>query len=66
MKHVHPCLTARNDRESSFHHCGGPVKLVQTCFKYQERTRKLFSPLWRYCDACARLFMYVKGLTKRF
>ena len=27
MKHVHPCLTARNDREGSFHHCGGPVRL---------------------------------------
>ena len=27
MKHVH----AREDREGSFHHCGGPVKLVQAC-----------------------------------
>ena len=31
MKHVHPCLITRNDLESSFHHCGGPVKLVQAC-----------------------------------
>ena len=25
------CLSARKDRESSFHHCGGPVKLVKDC-----------------------------------
>ena len=25
------CLRARKDRESRFHHCGGPVKLVQAC-----------------------------------
>ena len=31
MKHVLICLTARNDRESSFYHSGGPVKLVQAC-----------------------------------
>ena len=28
-KHVQACLRARNDRESSLHHCGGPVNLVQ-------------------------------------
>ena len=31
MKHVQACLSAREDRESSFHRCGGPVKLVQDC-----------------------------------
>ena len=25
MKHVEACLSAREDRESSFHHCGGSV-----------------------------------------
>ena len=30
MKHVQACLSAREDRESSFHHCGGSVRLVQT------------------------------------
>ena len=25
-------LSAREDRESSFHHCGGPVRLVQAGF----------------------------------
>ena len=31
MNHVQACLSAREDRESSFHHCGGPVKLVLDC-----------------------------------
>ena len=31
MKHVQSSLRARKDQESSFHHCGGLVKLVQAC-----------------------------------
>ena len=31
MKHVHTCLNAREERESSFHRYGGPVMLVQAC-----------------------------------
>ena len=31
MKHVQACLSARKHMESSFHHCGRPVKLVQAC-----------------------------------
>ena len=31
MKHVEPCLSARDDRESSFDRCGGLVRLVQAC-----------------------------------
>ena len=31
MKHVQPCLSARKSRESSFHHCGSPLNLVQAC-----------------------------------
>ena len=31
VKHVQDCLSASKGRESSFHHCGGPVKLVQAC-----------------------------------
>ena len=30
MKHVQACLSAREDRESSLHHCGGSVRLVLT------------------------------------
>ena len=29
MKHVQACLIDREDRESSFHHCGSPLRLVQ-------------------------------------
>ena len=31
MAHVQACLSAREDRESSIHHCGGPVRLVLDC-----------------------------------
>ena len=31
MKHMRACLSAREDRESSFDHCGGPVRLVEAC-----------------------------------
>ena len=31
MKHLPDCLSARVDRECSFHHCGGPVRLVEAC-----------------------------------
>ena len=29
--HVKASLSAREDREKSFHHCGGPVRLEQAC-----------------------------------
>ena len=29
MKHVQACLSAKEDRESCFHHCRGPVRLVK-------------------------------------
>ena len=29
MKHVQACLSAREDRESSFDRCGSTVRLVQ-------------------------------------
>ena len=31
MKHVQAYLSAREDRESSFDHCGSTVRLVQAC-----------------------------------
>ena len=31
VKHVHSCLSGSKDWQSSFHHCGNPVKLVQAC-----------------------------------
>ena len=31
MKHVEAGLSAIEDRENSFHHCGSTVRLVQAC-----------------------------------
>ena len=31
MKHVQDCLSTTKSIESSFHHCGSVVKLVQGC-----------------------------------
>ena len=31
MHHVEACLSSREDRESSFHRCGGTVRLEQAC-----------------------------------
>ena len=31
MKQVQACLIAREDRESSFHYYGSPVRLMQAC-----------------------------------
>ena len=31
MKHVEAYLSAREERERTFHHCGGTVGLVQAC-----------------------------------
>ena len=31
MKQVEASLSAREDRENSFHRCEGPVRLVQAC-----------------------------------
>ena len=31
MEYLQPCLSPRKSRESSFHHCGRPVMLVQAC-----------------------------------
>ena len=31
MEHVEAYLCAKKDRQSDFHNCGGPMKLVQAC-----------------------------------
>ena len=45
MKNVLICLTARNDRESIFYHCRGPVKLVQACLRARKDLESNFSTL---------------------
>ena len=42
MKHVEACLSARKDGESSFHHCGGLVKLVQACLNARKIEKAVF------------------------
>ena len=44
MKHVQACLSARNDVESSFHHCGGPAKLVQACLSAENTLNAVLNP----------------------
>ena len=33
MKQMQAYLNAMQDRESTSHHCGGPVRLVQACLR---------------------------------
>ena len=36
------CLSAREDRESSFHHSGGAVNLMQACLSAREDRESVF------------------------
>ena len=54
-KQVQACFSAAKDRESSFQHCGGTVMVTQV--RCHETSGKVFSPLWRSCEACRSLFM---------
>ena len=40
------------DQESSFYHCGGPAKHVQSCFRaMKDRERSFHNCAWRSCEA---------------
>ena len=39
---VYACLSAREDRESSFHHSGGPVNHMQACLSTREDRESSF------------------------
>ena len=41
--YIQACLCARKDLESSFHRCGGPVKLVQACLRARKIDKAVFS-----------------------
>ena len=43
------CLGARRDPESSFLHCGGPVKLVQSCVSLRKDLESVFSTVEVLC-----------------
>ena len=52
MKNMQASLSARNVGESSFYHCGSPVKLVKAClcvgstvFTTEEVLRSTFRPV---------------------
>ena len=42
MKRVQTFLSTRKARESSFHHCGGPVKLVQNWLSARRHLESCF------------------------
>ena len=44
MKYVHACLIASEDRESSFHCSGGPVRLVQACLCAANADKVVYVP----------------------
>ena len=43
MKHVEACLSVREDQESCFHSCGGPMRLVEACFCAGKTTQGCFT-----------------------
>ena len=66
MKLVQACLSVRKDLESGFHHCGGPVKHVQSCVSAGKVRQKPFKPPWRLYVARSSLFMRQERSRKRF
>ena len=57
MKEVKACLSARKNRESGFHHCGGPVKLVQACLCAGNTLQRRFNrrrDAMKHVQACLR------------
>ena len=51
MKHVPACLSGKKDKESRFHHFGGPAKLVQACLRGRKVHKRKFHP----CGGHAKL-----------
>ena len=49
--HKQACLCARKDLKSSFHHCAGPVKLMQACLC----VRKQLESSFHHCGGTANL-----------
>ena len=43
MKQVQACLSPRKSRGNSFHHCGGPVRLVQGCLNAGKVLKSCFN-----------------------
>ena len=43
MKHLPACLSAREDREGSFHHGRGPMRLMQACSSARKTSIRSFN-----------------------
>ena len=50
VKQEQACSNSSKDGESSFHHCGGPVKLVQACLWYDTAVLSTVKVLWSSCN----------------
>ena len=45
MEHVEACLSAREGRGRSFHHCGGYVRLVEACLYAENPDNAVLTPM---------------------
>ena len=43
MKHVQAGLSAREDRESSFHRCGGTLRFLQACLCAENPDKAIYT-----------------------
>ena len=62
---MHTCLCVRRHVESSFHQCGGPVKLVQASLKVRKDVERSFHH-WRFCEACSYQFECLERSKEQF
>ena len=57
MKLVEACISARKDRESNFHHCGGSVKLLQACLSAGKVRDCRFNKFGDLCSSCGHVYI---------
>ena len=61
MKHVQACLSGWNDQESSFHRCGGPVKLVQATLRARKDLGMSFTTVEVVGNSCKHVYVRDKS-----
>ena len=66
MKQVQACLRAREFRESSFHHCGGTVSLVQACLCVGKTRFNLGGSAVKHVEASVSPRVYRQSSFHRF
>ena len=66
MKHVQSFLSTREDQESSFHRCGGPMRLVQACLCAGKELITTFQPPRRCSEARAGLLKCQRKSRRQF